>query len=69
MSNIVPKNTVCQTSRKERGSNKFPSETAIKAAFAAGAAAIEIVRPDGTRITIRKDNGATESEDIAGLIK
>jgi hypothetical protein len=57
-----------EASRKPRGANKFPSEAAIKAAFAAGAAVVEIVRPDGTKITIRKDSAET-TEDIRDLIK
>jgi hypothetical protein len=54
-----------EASRKARGANKFPSEMAIKAAFAAGAAAIEIVRPDGVKVTIRKDSDTAASATAA----
>ena len=68
----------CKRLREEvfvRGPNQFPSERAIKAAFAAGAETIEVKRPDGTKITIRKENGAApkaerdEPEDIVSLLK
>ena len=56
-----------------RGRNLFPTQNQIAAAFAAGVEIIEITRPDGMKVTFRKNGAAPKTDDepenIRGLIK
>jgi hypothetical protein len=64
----MPEKTPDTRRRRGEGRNKFPSESAIRGAFAAGVEVIEIEQPDGTKITLRKNGALRDDEDIVSKL-